>query len=443
MADQIKEISNGTYGIGALSNGVAIAGTSATTQYVVKDIQVQNNTLANVSAGLDFVVNGVNVAGIDTSVTGSEIIGVSSTAVAQATADFDTQGFDIIFPSNVALSKIYTYSNKLVNENFSYAAATTESAAITTTLSSGALIRGYATIGSNFYYWIQGTTTVSALYRRGGGINGTETLVPDITNNMPVVFDGVDKFYWVAGTAIYTHNATTNTNSFVNIINDANWSGGVITASPRISYANGFVFWTSTLNGGNSSQNGIFAMNPTTGNVLFIQRAVGALGLAIAGETVLEVFYSNSTYYIVSTPGTGTVRDLFVRTIADFGPLTTSTLQSKFATTVYTNSGGYTAKTALDGSWPAVDMAAKKLMFMSNESLENDYLYVYKNFDPITQTFGPKLTVSLASANPRSTTASVVKLANYRLVDDSANKTNATFYPQTATLRVTGVQTTP
>jgi hypothetical protein len=440
MADQIKEISNGTYGIGALSNGVAIAGTGATTQYVVKDIQVQNNTLANVGAGLDFVVNGVNVAGIDTSVTGSEIIGVSSTAVAQATADFDTQGFDILFPSSTASAKIYTYSNKLVNENFSYAAATTESAAITTALSSGTIIRGYATIGSNFYYWIQSTTATAALYRRDGGINGTETIVPDISSSMPVVFDGVNKFYWVTTTAIYTHNATTNTNSFVSIIPDGNWSGA-ITAYPRISYANGFVFWTASTNGGNASQNGIFAMNPTTGNVLFIQRAVGTLGTVIGTETVLEVFYSNSTYYIVSTPLTTTIRDLFVRTIADFGPLT-STLQSKFATTVYTGLGRYTAETALDNSWPAVDMAAKKLMFMSSESNADDFLYVYKNFDPITQTFGSSLTVSLASADPRSATPVVVKLANYRLVDDSANKTNATFYPQTATLRVTGVETT-
>ena len=439
MADQIKQISNGTYGIGALSNGVPIASTDADTQYVVKDIHVQDNELLDLGATLDFVVNGVNAGNIDSSVSGSEIIDVSSTAVAQTSASFNNESFEILFPSNAVNAKIYTYNNKFVNEVLSYATAPTQSAAITTALTNPLEIRGFATIGSNFYYWIQTDSTGSVLYRRAGGINGTETVVPNISNNMPVVFDGVDKFYWVTTGEIYTHNATTNTNSFVSLILDGNWASA-ISSNPRISYANGLVFWTSTTNGGLASQNAIFAINPTTGHILNIRNSVGTLGVVTGDDTVLEVFYSNNTYYIVSTPDTATTRDLFVRTIPDFGPLT-SALPFRFATTVYTGAGAYDQELDLGQSWPAVDNTANKFLFMSSATDGGSYRYVYKNFDPITQTFGRSLEFDVSAFDPRGT-ALTLKLFNYRLVDDSANKTNATFYPQTATLRVTGVETT-
>jgi hypothetical protein len=442
MADQIKELSNGTYFIGALTNGVSIAGTDATTRNVVKDIYVQNNQLTAVGATLDFVVNGVNVAGIDSSVTGSEIIDVSSTAVAQATASFQDDIFQILMPSTSVGAKINTFSTKRVGGVLSYVAPVTQSAAITAAFTNGTNIRGYATIGSNFYYWTNDGATAHNLYRRAGGINGTQTTVPDIAANMPVIFDGVDKFYWLAASSIFTHNATTNTNTSVTLLNAGTDWTTALTNNPRISYANGLVFWTSTTNGGTAAKNGVFAINPTTGGMLDIGLAVGNLGSIIGVQTQLEVFYSNSVYYIVSTQNAVGPTDLFVRTIADVGPLTTSGGQRN-ATTFYSVIDTYTPENAIGINWPTADSTRNKLYFMSDATNPAAYSYVIKVFDPITGTFDTSLTIDLTSVSPNTTTASEVKLSNFALVDNSANKTNTTFYPQSVTLRVTGVQTTP
>lgn len=442
MADQIKEISNGTYAIGALTNGVPIASTDADTQYVVKDIHVQDNELTDIDATLDFVVNGVNVADIDTSVTGSEIIDVSSTAVAQTTASFSNETFQVLMPSNEANAKINTFTRKLVNGNLAYTAPVTQSAAISGGLNNGTYIVGYATVGSNFFYWTDDGNSTQYLYRRVGGINGTQETVANITSYNPVVFNGVDKFYWVTTSQIRTYNAATNTHSAVNLqTSGVDW-GNLVYSYPRISFANGLVFWTSNSNGGLAQNTGCYAINPTTGGMIRIFNSVGTIGTAISQETVMEVFYSNSTYYIVSTETTGSSRDLFVRTVADFGPLTSVSTTTTAVTTVYSGVDTYTSEAALATNWPIADRTNNKLYFMSSETIPAGFSYVYKNFDPITQTFGSSISINVSSISPNSNNATTFKLSGYTLTSDSANKLNTTFYPQSVTLRVTGVETT-
>lgn len=442
MADQIKQISIGTYTIGALSNGVPIASTDADTQYVVKDIQVQNNQLTSVGSSLDFVVNNVNVADIDASVSGSEIIDVSSTAVARATASFANEAFQVLMPSSSSNSKINTFSRRLVNGILAYTAPVTQTAAITTGLSSGANIVGYATIGSNFFYWTHDGNSSQALYRRVGGINGTEETVANIGSYQPVVFNGVDRFYWVTTSTIRTYNAATNTHSSVNLQTGSTGWNDINYSYPRISFANGLVFWTSNSNGGEASQTGCYAINPTTGGMIRIYNSVGPINSPISTETVFEVFYSNSTYYIVSTENTGISRDIFVRTTADFGPLTSGGTTTSAVNSVYSGTDVYTAELTIALNWPTADRTGNKLYFMTSETNPAGYSYVYKNFNPVTQTFGSSITLNLSGISPNTTDASTVKLSGYTLSDDSANKLNTTFYPQTATLRVTGVETT-
>lgn len=441
MADQIKEISNGTYGIGALTNGVPIASTDADTQYVVKDIHVQDNELTDVDVDLDFVVNGVNAASINSSASGSEIIDVSSTAVAQATASFSDETFQVLMPSNGANAKINTFNRKLVNGNLGYTGTVTQSAAITTSLDSGTYIVGFTTVGSNFFYWTDDGNSSQALYRRVGGINGTQETVANITNYNPVVFNGVDKFYWVTTSQIRTYNAATNTHSAVNLqTSGVDW-GNLVYSYPRISFANGLVFWTSNSNGGLAQNTGCYAINPTTGGMIRIYNSVGTIGTAISQETVMEVFYSNGTYYIVSTETTGSSRDLFVRTVANFGPLTSGGTTTTSVTTVYSGVDTYTSEAALATNWPIADRTTNKLYFMSSETDPTGYVYVYKNFDPITQTFGNSISIDVSSISPNANNATIFKLSGYALANDSANKLNTTFYPQSVTLRVTGVET--
>lgn len=432
MADQIKEISNGTYTIGALSNGVPIASTDADTQYVVKDITVRNNTLSSVGATLDFVVNNVNVADIDASVTGSEIIDVSSTAVARATAStFRTSTIEVWMPTNTTGSRVTTITNRLVND-VTASSVTTQSAALTGAPSSGTQLVSWAFIGSNFYYWFDEGNSSQGLYRRAGGVNGTETAVPNISSYHPVVFDGVDKFYWVTASQIYTHNATTNTNTAVNL----NTTGGVswpgsLPSYPRISFANGLVFWC------NNAQTESWAINPSTGRMARIGNTVAA-----TNNGVFLVYHTGGTYYLVTTAdvGANTTGTLYVSTISDtvVGPLTTTNTLGNW-TFVYGQST-YTPRNALNGYWPKI-MPNGDFVFMSLET--SGSVYVYKRFNVVTQTFATPFTINVSTITPNAGGSySAAPFRTISVADDSANKLNTTFYPQSATLRVTGVETT-
>jgi hypothetical protein len=431
MADQIKEISNGTYGIGALTNGVPIASTDADTQYVVKDIYVQNNTLPNVGATLDFVVNGVNVADIDASVSGSEIIDVSSTAVAQVpVASFELVVFENWMTTNTGNPRLNTLTQRLINNTTSLSSLS-QSDAMATLPSSSSQIVSWAFVGADFYYWTYSGSN-PALYRRSGGINGVQTTIASISTNMPVVFDGVDKFHWVTTTAVFTHNATTNTNSSVALITTGvSWPAS-LSSNVRTSYANGLVFWEF------DSISGAWAINPTTGRMGLINESQHFT----ANDSTVEVFHTGGTYYIVNTGNGagGSTAALKVSTIPDtsVGPLTTVNTTST-ATMVY-NQNTYTPEVDVEQHWPKM-MPTGEFVFLSGET--SGSVYVYKRFNVVTQTFATPFTINVSTITPNAGAAyNAAPFRTLSVSSDSANKLNTTFYPQTATLRVTGVETT-
>jgi hypothetical protein len=430
MADQIKEISNGTYGVGALSNGVPIASTDADTQYVVKDIHVQNNTLPTVSAGLNFVVNGVAAANIGTSVSGSEIVDVSSTAVAQVTADFQLRVFENWMVTNTTSSRINTQTSRLVNGAVA-SSVLTQSAQITNGLSNSGTIVSWATIGSNFYYWISDGNVTQALYRRAGGIDGTQTTIPNMTVYTPAVFDGVDKFHWITASQVWTHNATANTTTAVNLdTTGVSWAASV-SSHPRISFTNGLIFWS------HSESSGTWAINPSTGKMSYI-----ATSIATAANTAFGVYHTGGTYYILYTDDTSAANTgaIYVRTISDtiVGPLTSANTTGS-STAVY-GQAVYTPRNALSAHWPKISPNGE-FVFLSVES--TSAAYVYKRFNVVTRTFATPYTLDASTIVPSA--GGSYQLAPFRtlsITNDSANKLNTTFYPQTATLRVTGVETT-
>lgn len=430
MADQIKELSNGTYFIGALTNGVAIASTDATTRNVVKDIQVQNNQLTALGAALNFNVNNVTVASLSSSVTGSEIIDVSSTAVAQATATFEVQVFENWMRTDLANSRINTQTARNVN-GFQSSAALAQSSAIVTQATNSTVVVSWAFVGANFYYYTHDGNSVQNLYRRTGGINGTETLIASISSYHAVVFNGVDKFHWVTSSQIFTHNATTNTNSAVNLV-ALNWNSTVY-SYPRISFANGLVFLQ---NSGNP--NLIFGINPTTGRMSDIS-SIASPGT----NSVMEVFYSSGTYYLLTTTDTGAnvTGSIRVNTVSEaaVGPLT-SGFTNPTSTQVYSQTT-YTPEVAISSHWPKIGSNGD-FIFLSAET--SGTAYVYKRFNVVTQTFATSFTIDVSTITPNAGSSyAVAPFRTFSITSDTANKTNTTFYPQTATLRVTGVQTTP
>lgn len=430
MADQIKEISNGTYFIGALSNGVSIAGTDANTQHVVKDIYVQDNELIAVGGTLDFVVNGVNVADIDASVTGSEIIDVSSTAVAVATASFTNDVLEYFGPLSGTGGKATSLSVRKVN-GVQGSAVATQSAAISTALSQASGIQGQWFVGSDFFYLYDDSNSSQTLYRRVGGINGTQNVVFTGAYNC-VVFNGVDKFHQVQASVIQTYVPATNTTTSVTIQTGGNWTG-TVNSYPRISFANGLVFWYNSVNA-----NG-FAINPTTGyNTRISNIAVIASG---SDYTPLAVYYSGSTYYYLSVNNSTTAGVITIRYSGDFGPLTSASISTTGTALVYTSptaqiTGGFPLPTP----WPSLNYSTGDWVWLKSYSAN---VFTFGCINIPTQTIKSNIVLDTNLTAPAITGSSNIFFKTATSSDDSANKTNTTFYPQTATLRVTGVQTTP
>ena len=427
MADQIKELSNGTYFIGALTNGVAIASTNATTQNVVKDIQVQNNQLTALGAALNFNVNNVTVASLSSSVTGSEIIDVSSTAVAVATASFTNDIVGFFGPTSGVGGKTTSTSARKVN-GVQGSSVTTQSAAISTALSTTTGIVGAWFIGSDFFYLADDINSVQTLYRRVGGINGTQNTVFNGSYEA-VVFNGVDKFHQVGPVNISTYNATTNTTTAVSIKTGGNWVA-TVSSYPRIAYANGLVFWY------NNADTYVFAINPTTG---YNTRISSAMVIASSSTyTPLAVYFSAGIYYFLSVNNSYSNGFITIRSSGDFGPLTSASISTTGTSAVYTSPTGLiTSNNQLNSPWPFLNSSNGDWHWLKTNSGNT---YTFGVFNMPTQTI--KTDLVLTASSPAISGTGQIALTAVSSADDTANKTNTTFYPQTATLRVTGVETT-
>lgn len=430
MADQIKEISNGTYRIGELSNGVPIASTNATTEYVVKDIYVQNNQLPALGAALNFNVNNVTAANLSSSVSGSEIIDVSSTAVAVASpAAFTVTNFENWMPTGSGGSRINSLATRSVN-GLTASATNTQSAAITNSASGSTNIVSWATIGSNFYYWTHDGNSDQRLFRRAGGVNGTQTQIANINAYMPIVFNGVDKFHWLDSTVIFTHNATTNTNTNVSLNTGGTQWNGTLSSYPQIDFANGLVFIQ------NSAFGSVFAVNPTTGRMSDIGNFT-----APTINTAFSVHFAAGVYTFLYTSNTspGATGTIYFNSVAEsaVGPLTTvnTTVNATYLGSV----SGYTPETNLQNHWPKKD-ADGNFIFLDNSTVAP--IFVYKRVNMVTRAFISPITADMSSVSPNTTTPSAAPFRTVSIADDSANKLNTTFYPQSVTLRVTGVETT-
>ena len=431
MADQIKQIYAGTAYIGQLTDGVAIASTNSTTQNVIKDIVVANNTaFLQAGAGTNLVINGVVEASINSSVTGTAYVDVSSTALAIATASFTNSTYKFYQVTGGSAGRLTTLSQRKVNGNNSYATAS-QSATNTTALTGSSSIVGTWLIGSNFFYLSDDGNANQTLYRRVGGVNGTQNVVFSTVSYATIVFDGTDKFYRLSvGPSVETYNATTNTITSVAIQAGLGFpSPG--SSYPRISFANGFVFYASSAN------TSVWVVNPATGFNTYINA-----GLAnVIGTTFgpFDVYYNSGNYYILSANNSRS-GFIIVTKAADFGPLTSSngTGQTAISSTNISLAAPNQAGFAESSAWPKMDKISGDWLYLKSVS---GNLFTYGCINSLTGR-KPDVVIDATDYPPTGAGATGFVLSEVFTVDDSANKTNTTYYPQSISLRVTGVQTT-
>jgi hypothetical protein len=240
MADTLEEIYKATLSESDFdSNGVkTIITTDANTRYVLKDIQVESSeTQVPVKANL--LINDMNVANIDSSVTGSEIVGPSSTV------KIDASTYPLVY-TDTYYQVINSSGNLERNADASIAGVAEAGLTnIKSTVTPVISLSDYEFLG----YWEGiGSNNVALRILHDGNSttqfhtydsSGTQ-IASDTTSYTPKAFDGYRYvYYFPSGSVMKKHDIWTNTTSD---INSGTGSGAVSTYARLMFAGNGLYF---------------------------------------------------------------------------------------------------------------------------------------------------------------------------------------------------------
>jgi hypothetical protein len=286
-----------------VANSNTLFTTDANTRYVIKDVELANNSFPG-SFGL--VINDTQVAAVGGSITGTEIIDVNSTV----RLTYDTSIANYISVNYISNSG-QLYSNNVTAGAVFYTptgfvsnAATSSTSTSMTQLTNSGNIQGAWLLNGNFYYMYNDGNSQQALYRRAGGITGTESIIYGISSYSPCCFDGVSKFYWINSSGqLYDYDTVTGS---------SNYRGGFPAGStyPFLNFVGGYVFyspsytgynqiyWYRVSNGGTGSfgtDSSVYSSN--NGTVGFFNPSTNAIRIVVGSMTG---FGSSYAYYDIS-----------------------------------------------------------------------------------------------------------------------------------------------
>lgn len=203
MPDTLKEFYNNDVTLTSLQAGVTLVSTTSTQTAVVKDIEMNNPNIRDI----DFRVGGTTLISSNSSLTGSEIIGASSSMT-------------MANSSQALLNRVYVFhttaSHRLNTTTTVFGAPTSTSVfthttpSFTTALS---LSPSFACLTASGDFFYSGYN-INILYKRTGGINGTQTALSTPGANCQLwAYDGSRYIYGYANDvgAMYEYDTQTNT----------------------------------------------------------------------------------------------------------------------------------------------------------------------------------------------------------------------------------------
>jgi hypothetical protein len=285
MADIVKEIFAGTLTVAdiASTGSATLVTTDANTQYVIKDVSTSGVFYSGDSPSL--LVNDFAVADLKYNATGSEIVDINSVLKYRAYATAPA------LTANV-LKVLSGTSGSYVFENGTYYAvngvvrSSTSSApvSVASNLPSSTNNFEFSQANDGSVFWVQWDGNSSAvLYKRSGGINGTETQV-DSQSYGWFVFNGVDTYYCGRNgqATLYKYNINTGALTTTNV-------GFTLSTSSYPSASlmnNGYLLVNPT---GNSQPDALWVVDPATGSHAYV---TGLQYVPVSGNT-----YNISGFY--------------------------------------------------------------------------------------------------------------------------------------------------
>lgn len=444
MADQLKEIHNADVYLNSFTGASkSIITTDATTQYVIKDVQVGTNTIPGTEV---LSVNGVTTTPtLTTNLSGSEIVDVNSTVsvLLPAAPTFTKDGLAAM-SNGYSVGSFYSDSVRYlvaVGSNTGSTIAGTSYPALTVAFNTayGTVIDHWV-INGDVYYWTFQSNSSWGFYKRTGGFNGTETLLKDSNNSgtisqNPGSYGGVlysataNKFYLIGNNNIVvTYDPLTNTSTSVSINGGSGWPG--FSTYSRITLSNnGLIFTVPST----SYTSNVWAINPATGfNINF--QSLYDMGNITGWSQDSRIFvqWTGTQYIIHRQQGSTGYPTATNPSVPPTFPTSSSTYYSSYNTTTgYSYSLGYP-----NNLWSMPDLyTANNASFMWVQTLSSTA--------PVVRLF----TMSNLNLSDTTLSGTINSYQGFKGYTPAATPTageiaSITNYPQRIRLRVTGVQTT-
>ncbi|CAB4147442.1 hypothetical protein UFOVP506_28 [uncultured Caudovirales phage] len=247
MPDTLKQFYNASINVtGLTGNQTATLFTNnATTRAVIKDIDVANTfpVVPNLTVG------GTTTAALSGNLTGSEIVDVSQAVGFSFPAPLSFTSSLLVYLNNS--SPVTQRATTGYNINGTQVNSINADQAIPNLLEVGAsfaTVIYYAPDGDVFSVQTNGLQT-NYLLKNAGGAGGTRTTINtgNTTNNAPIAFDGVNTFYWLSSsTNLRIFNADTETTTNIAIQDLSGF--GAPTNQTRLLHSNGYLFYATNQN---------------------------------------------------------------------------------------------------------------------------------------------------------------------------------------------------
>jgi hypothetical protein len=414
--DKVKEIFAGEITVAdvAETGGFAIATTDANTQLVVKDV----NVYTEIDPSPKLFVDTFEVADLSTNVTGSEIVDVNSSLIYQAyptapslTADVTKGIFDrTATPRLIEITENFI-NGSLRNTSFSSPVTITTEPNNYTTLQVDNI--AFATNG-DFFYFVNNGSNSQALYKRAGGVNGTETAIFSAANTW-CVFDGIETYYYALSGESTLNKYNINTGVETTASLGVTLSGSARPNARMINDGNILVYRGST-----DGSTSISIINPVTNQLTQI---TGLTSQSFSGVNYsFSAFYNSVTdrYTIYRRSGTSLRKSVLN------GVLTVGSAYS----------GGVT-NTSLTLPTPFGSLANHHY----NSYIVNDDV----NYsEAIHEQVGATDLETFNTLTSTTTTAPLLPFETYSGTFDivTINNVSPSLFTDTAKIRVTGVETT-
>lgn len=452
MPDTLKEIHNADVYLNSFTGASkSIITTNGTTQYVIKDVQIGTNTIPGTEV---LSVNGVTTTpNLTANLSGSEIVDINSTVsvVVPATPTYTKSTFTT-FSNGYQSGSVYsdgTFFNVSIGTNSSSTLVGTSSPAVASTFStvSGRNTTDYWFVGGDFYYWTYDGNAGWSFYKRAGGVNGTETLLKDSSNNGTITqnpgnygfvcYDATANRFYLYGNnnIVVTYNPTNNTSSSVSVASGVPAGSSYMRATLS---NNGLIFVIPST----SYPANVWAINPATGfhinfNGLYNWNAVCVFA---SSDQKLFVHFTGTQYHILRTPSIS--QSYWTRTI------TNASTPPTFPTSASSTYSSYTTNTDAGLTFGGDIIGTIGGAYLPETYGPNNATYAYVQTPsataPVIRTF------DLVNFTITSTTLSNVSIQSGRgfkaatpsVAATAGEIASITNYPQRIRLRITGVQTT-